>query len=317
MADPVDRLPTSASPWRDVGLVVLAALAAGVLASAFNLSEWLALSTRGWEGVQLDELPLVLLVLAVGLLVVAERRRRLALRDVQARREAEDRLATALAANRELSHEHLRLQESERRHLARELHDELGQTLNAIKLDAVALRESAGDVSSVQAASRHIVAGIDHAHAAVGGMIGRLRPVALDDLGLVAALEACVGGWQRRLPQLRFTLQVEGDLDDLGEALNVALYRLVQEGLTNAVRHSGSTSVQLRLRRERGIRHGDVIHLHLADAGKGADASGLARGFGLRGMRERAELLGGQFRFRTSPGQGFVLDIELPVGEAT
>lgn len=312
MPDAPDNPTAGTSPWRDVGVVLLVAVAVGGLASVFNLSEWFAAYTRGWEGLQLDELPIVLLVVAEGLLIVAERRRRLAVRALKAREEAERHLAEALAANRELTQEHLRAQEAERRRLARELHDELGQTLNAIKLDAVALRDASGDMAMVGEASRQILTGVDHAHAAVGGMIRRLRPSALDDLGLVAALEACVEGWQRRLPQVRFKLATHGNLDDLGEALNVALYRLVQEGLTNAVRHAGADQVDVRVLRTEGATGRITLRIH--DAGKGAAPEDQARGFGLRGMRERVELLGGRFEITTAPGQGFVLDIDLPVG---
>lgn len=314
MAPRPDRGVRAASSWRDVAVVAAAAVLAGLLAAAFNVSERLASYSRGWEGLQLDELPLVLLVLVAGLLVVAERRRRLALRELRARREAESRLAAALTANRELSQEHLRQQEAERRRLARELHDELGQYLNAIKLDVVSLRQAAGDAGAVAETARQIVASLDHAHAAVGGMIARLRPAALDDLGLQAALEACVGAWQRRLPQVEFSFDCSTDLEHLGESLNVAAYRLVQEGLTNAVRHSGASRVTLSVRRLPSATGCDVLHLRIADEGKGARPADLTRGFGLRGMRERVDLQGGRLVVDTAPGRGFTLDIDLPIG---
>lgn len=301
--------------WRDLAILLGVALASAWIAGRLNLSERLAAYTRGREGLQLDELPFVLLVVTLVLVILAERRRRDLKRELMARAVAEARLGASLDANRELSHQHLREQEAERRRLARELHDEFGQYLNAIKLDAVALRDSGPGDLPVQQAARQIVANIDHMHAAVGGMIGRLRPAALDDLGLSAAVEACVDGWRRRLPQMRFELQVQGDLEGLGESLNVAVFRLIQEGLTNAVRHSGSSVVRIDLRRTPDAP--GILRLRLSDEGRGAEPGRLLKGFGLRGMRERVELLQGRLELVTAPGAGFRLNIELPVQGGT
>src|SRR5262249_10294730 len=149
--------------------------------------------TRRWEGIELDEWPIVLLVLAVGLMWLSWRRYRETLSELRARQAAEARLAEALSLNRQLAHQHLRLQESERKHLARELHDEFGQYLNAIKLDAVAIRETSSS-SHADAADR-IASAVDHVHVVVSDIIRRLRPAGLDELGLVAALENCVDHW--------------------------------------------------------------------------------------------------------------------------
>lgn len=299
--------------WRDfIALALIAAFAAAISA-AFNLSERLFAGLRHWEWLQVDELPLVLLAVAASLAFLARYRRGQALRELRARREAEGRLQSALLANRELAQAHLHAQEGERHALARELHDELGQYLNAIKLDAVGLRSAGADAASVQATSRQIIASVDHVHAVVGAMIGRLRPAALDDLGLAAALEACVEAWRRRLPQVRFELTLQGALDDLGETLSVAIYRIAQEGLTNAVRHSGADLVRLQVLREQvGPAKPDVINLRVQDDGQGASEAAMARGFGLRGICERAELLGGHCRLATRPGSGFAIDVSLP-----
>lgn len=308
-----DETVSAPKPWRDIAIVLGTAVAASWIASHLNLSERIGAYTRGREGFQLDELPFVLLGVTLVLVVLAERRRRDLARELKARAMAEARLEAALLANRELSHEHLREQESERRRLARELHDEFGQYLNAIKLDAVAMRDSGSPDHAVQAAARQIVASVDHMHVAVGGMIGRLRPAALDDLGLAAALEACVGAWRRRLPQVRFDYRLAGDPEGLGEALNVAVFRLVQEALTNAVRHSGTSVVRLDISRSQSPEGQDVLRLQVADEGRGAEPAQLQRGFGLRGMRERVDLLGGRFELATAPDAGFRIDIELPV----
>jgi len=155
--------------------------------------------------------------------------------EIRARQMVESKLADALANNRQLAQETLRIQEIERKHLARELHDELGQYLNVIKLDAVSISQSGGmDAEFSTNASLAIIRAIDHVHRTVSEMIGRLRPVALDELGLVAAIEHCLDQWRQRLPDTRFTLSVRGNFGGLSEPLNLTLYRLIQEGLTQA-----------------------------------------------------------------------------------
>src|SRR6202048_4753379 len=130
------------SARRDMVLIVVVAVAAAVVCVKFNLSEALLNWTRPFERVQLDELPAVLLVVAISLIWFSSRRYFEANRQLQLRRTAEARLAQALAENQRLAQQYVDMQEAERKSLARDLHDELGQYLNAIKLDAVSIRES-------------------------------------------------------------------------------------------------------------------------------------------------------------------------------
>ncbi len=97
-------------------------------------------------------------------------------------------------------------------------------------------------------AAGSIIHAVDHVHGAVSDMIARLRPVGLDELGLVAAIEHCVDHWRQRLPDTRFALSVNGDFEDLGESLNLTMYRLIQEGLTNIMprRHTPCFAVSIR-----------------------------------------------------------------------
>jgi two-component system, NarL family, sensor histidine kinase UhpB len=222
---------------------------------------------------------------------------------LRARQVAEARLARELAENRELAHQHLRIQEAERKHLARELHDELGQYLNAIKLDAVSISER--DVSA------RIVSAVDHVHGVVSDMIRRLRPAGLDELGLIAALENCVDHWRQRLPDARFTLSASGSFEGLSELLNLTLYRLTQEGLTNSYKHAGATRIEVVLRREHTAQ-ADEITLTVRDDGRGADPQTRKPGFGLNGMRERVTMMGGRFDLDSAPGRGFAFEARLP-----
>jgi signal transduction histidine kinase len=310
-------LTTHVSPWRDVVIVLAITLGAASLAAHYELNEAVFALTRRWEGVQLDEWPIAVFVLALCLVWLSWRRYIQALTQLRARQAAEAKLAEALAENRLLAHQHLLIQEAERKHLARELHDELGQYLNAIKLDAVAMGESSspggGDSGSAPAnpASERIVRAVDHVHGVVSDMIRRLRPAGLDELGLVAALENCVDHWRQRLPDTRFSLSAGGNLEDLGELTNLTLYRLIQEGLTNSYKHAGAGRIDIELRRG-AVNGDDELVLTVRDNGQGMNPHERKPGFGLSGMRERVELMGGQFAIDSAPGRGFSFEARLP-----
>ena len=315
LAEALPETPAAhVSPLRDMVAVAVITFAGVALAAHFELSERIFAWTRRWEHLQLDEWPVAAFVLVLCLVWISWRRYQQALAQLWARRAAELRLAAALAENRELAHQHLQVQESERKHLARELHDELGQYLNAIKLDAVSIREGAATDGSpagkaTELAAARTLDAVDHVHAVVNDMIGRLRPAGLDELGLVAALENCVDHWRQRLPETRFTLSVSGDLDSLGELMNLTLYRVIQEGLTNSYKHAGAKRIDITLSRDR------LVRLTVADDGCGMEATSRPAGFGLNGMRERVELMGGAFVIETGTGRGFAIEARIPAGE--
>lgn len=283
------RSITGDSLWRDLAIAVLAALLAGVLAAHVELHEKVFELTRSFEHFELDEWPSAILAFALCMVVL------------YARRHAQ--LRRVLAENRHLLSRLLEVQEEERRRLARELHDELGQTLNAIKLDVLALPD--------EAAAARIAANADRVYGAAGDLVRRLRPTALDELGLRAALEACVDRWRLSHPQLSVQLSMSGDLDGLGEATNLALYRIVQEGLTNCVRHAGARHFYIDLTRDPEGR-GLVLEMHDDGEGLPADAA-RQRGSGLTGMRERVAVLEGTMELLSAPGRGVTIRVEIPL----
>jgi len=301
--------------WQDTAVVVLATAIMTVLSVQFDLSEALRRWSAPWERFQLDELPAVLVVLAAGLAWFAARRYRDAGRELRRRKLAEAQLEAALADNRRLSQQYVELQEAERKSLARELHDELGQYLNVIKLDAVGIRDAGSEEATVlRERAQGIVANCNHIHSALTALLRQLRPVGLDDLGLGAALEHCVDTWRSRVPQMDFALELLGELDDLDEALTLTVYRLVQEGLNNVAKHSNAQHVTLRVTRGTAAVAGhDTIGLTISDDGVGADRGAPSSGLGLVGMRERVAALRGRLEVTSERGRGFQLSACIPV----
>jgi two-component system, NarL family, sensor histidine kinase UhpB len=288
-------------PWRDLLLALALAIVAAVLASMVEFHERLFSATRRWEFLQLDELPVAVFVFALCLVVLF------------ARRHAE--LRHALHENRELSRRLLEVQEDERKALARELHDELGQYLNAIKLDALALVAEGIEAAPLQAAQR-VVRNTDHVYGVVRHRIGELRPTALDELGLAAALEACVARWRASEPRLQISLRVSGAVDDCGERVGLSIYRIVQEALTNCVRHAAATTLSIELSSANAVDRQLLLVMH--DDGAGFDpAQQMPSGRGIAGMRERVDMLGGQFELQSRPGAGVTIRVTLPAQSAS
>jgi PAS domain S-box-containing protein len=150
--------------------------------------------------------------------------------------------------------------EAERRALARELHDELAQYVTAIKTIGAAIAGRAGEAQAdIRDNANTIVSVASRIYDIVHGIIRRLRPSGLDHLGLAETLRDAVSGWSQRHPQVRWELALAGELDGLGEALSITIYRIVQEALTNVVRHAEARRVQVSVTRERngrGLRPG-------------------------------------------------------------
>ncbi|HVS78539.1 MAG TPA: ATP-binding protein [Steroidobacteraceae bacterium] len=307
--DPVRR-----AHLRDALLVAMATIAAWVFCGLFNLTEKLRHLMAPYERFQLDELPSVLFVLGLGMTWFATRRYREARREIARRKSAESQLAAALADNRRLAQQYVELQEAERKTLARELHDELGQYLNVIKLDAVGMRDDhAASTAATRQRASTIVENCNHIHGALATLIRELRPTGLDELGLAAALEHCVETWRARLPGVSLQLSVTGDFTELPESITVTLYRLVQEALTNVAKHAAASLVSVRLLRAESGADQDAIDVTVVDNGVGAAPHLPTRGLGLIGMRERVMALQGKLAFTSSPGRGFELSARIPV----
>jgi signal transduction histidine kinase len=215
------------------------------------------------------------------------------------------RLIRLEADARGLSAQLVRTQEQERRAIARELHDEVGQAISGMLIDvghAARAAESEGQRSRLQAIAERAERAVED----VRRMALSLRPSMLDDLGLVAALE-----WQAREVGHRTGLNVRVEAEDIAgelpEAHRTCIYRVAQEALRNCARHAGARCVRIGLERE-----GARVALRVEDDGRGF-AVARSRGLGLLGMEERVAQLGGRLRVQSEPGRGTTVTAELPV----
>jgi glucose-6-phosphate-specific signal transduction histidine kinase len=276
-------------------LVAFATAVFAAICARIDLSERLFAWAQTRERFQLDELPLILLFLACALAWFAWRRMFEARMELARRLSAEASLQQAFDQNRRLAQANLRLQEDERRHLARELHDELGQCVNAIKIEAVALRSAATD-ERARSNAASIVALADRVDLATRAIVRRLRPPGIDELGLAAVLEHCVEDWRRRMPGVHFELRApSADAPGLSESISIAVFRLVQEALTNVARHSRPRRVAIELARRRSATAAnEELVLTIGNDGVHAGMAQSADGLGILGMRERIEALGGR-----------------------
>jgi two-component system, NarL family, sensor histidine kinase UhpB len=200
----------------------------------------------------------------------------------------------------------MKRQESERKHVAQELHDEVGQALTAVmlQLGRLAKRAPADLNDELQEALEATRTSLND----VRRIAKQLRPEALDDLGLAPALNALVGSFAERTGLL-IRLRVQETLPPLDGEAELVLFRVAQESLTNAARHADTPHVALTLTQE-----GEAIVLAVRDYGRGID--GLHAGSGIRGMRERALLIGADLSIRRAPGGGTLVTLRVPVGNA-
>jgi two-component system sensor histidine kinase UhpB len=199
--------------------------------------------------------------------------------------------------------------EEERRLIAHELHDEFGQSVTAIRSLALAIATQGGvrdpEMGDV---ARLISDEAARLYDAMHGLIPRLMPLTLDTLGLADTLEGLVRDWQRRNPSMELSLH--HDLSaDIGPSITLAIYRVIQEGLINAVRHAQATRVEISLRST-----GDRIVVTVVDDGVGLPKEWSRPGhFGLRGLAERVEHLGGSVKVGDREPGGVCLTAEIPL----
>ena len=219
-------------------------------------------------------------------------------------------LDVAQKENSALTLHSLEIQEEERQRLSQELHDELGQSLTAIKVMAVTAKSNKAEAERIADAITGIC---DHLITVVRSMMRNLHPLILTELGLKATLEDLINQWSNRNPELKLLLNCADDVDGLEPKITIQVFRVVQECITNIVRHAQAEEAIICLEimpRETTIKQ---LRLQVTDNGKGYMPEKIKMGFGLLGMRERIKSLGGEFRLETRPQQGMNIIATIPL----
>ncbi len=237
-----------------------------------------------------------------------------AVADSLADRRAADEARDRLRENRELTQMIQSHIEEERRTIARELHDELGQSITAIRSFGLIIQQQtpAGN-ERVAEAARLVVDTAGHMYEAVHEMIPRLRPFALDSFGLGDAVADLVAAWRTRHTGVAILLQVAEPLPQLGATQSTSAYRIVQEALTNAVRHAAAKQITVSVGSE-----ADDLVVRVSDDGVGLDPGWEHSGhYGVRGMRERAVASGGSLQLISGPKNGTQVVARLPLSPLT
>jgi two-component system, NarL family, sensor histidine kinase UhpB len=209
-----------------------------------------------------------------------------------------DMLGRLERERRESARRALAAQEHERRRIARELHDEVGQALTAVVLQLDGARAASAEVADARETVR---ASLEE----VRGIARRLRPEALDDLGLRSALAALTNGVSRRTG-VEIERRIAPDVPPLDPEEELVIYRVAQEALTNVVRHAATTRARLAL----DVR-GDRVELEVSDAGAGFEPGAAREGAGLLGMRERALLIGADLELSSRRDRGTTVRLRL------
>lgn len=222
---------------------------------------------------------------------------------------AEKELADLLEENRALALHAGQVEEEERRRIAREIHDDMGQYLTAIQLDAATLSMHGAD--NVAERSRNIMNHARHIQKTVHGLIRQLRPVLLDEHGLPDAVRHMAGQWGRQHPGTFCAVYMD-NCRDLPEPVAAVAYRTIQEALTNVARHANASSVTITLRNACTETGNDLV-LEISDNGVGFSTAKKNNGFGLIGMRERIESVRGIFSIQSKEGAGVTLRAQLPL----
>jgi glucose-6-phosphate-specific signal transduction histidine kinase len=291
--------PEATTPaWRDLLRVLVVVALFWAMAMQWELSEKLAHWLQSYERFQLDEIPLTLLALSLGLAWFAFQR----MHEVSA----------LLEANRHLTQRLISAQEDERRILAQELHDEVGQTCTALRIEAAYIGKAIhNNPNAALESAKRIDQSSLRMHSLARDMLKRLRPPNLDSLGLEESLKELCSSWEQHCRIQCHTL-INALPHDLPDALSTTIYRVTQEALTNIAKHANASQVWISLDGSQ-----DVLTLSISDNGQGLHPtpSG-SHGLGLTGMRERIASLQGHIHFEDAQ-PGLRIHVQLPITQVT
>ena len=293
---------------KDLSLVLIVVLVFAGVATITELQEQVALFSQNYEALQLDELPLTLLVLSLGLWWFAWRRSQEAHAQLQERSRSELKVQELLQHKSDLLQRLYTAKEDERLALARELHDDMGQTSTAIRTEVAVLQRIGRLHPEADASVKRISESAQHLSQMTRQMLHRLRPPALDSMGLEQALIALCEDWQNSNQKSLCEFNASALPEGLNDYACVTVYRIVQEALTNVTRHANAKHVKVQL-----TLYEQGLHLNIEDDGRGmADTQAVHQGFGLLGMQERVASVAGSLSISSKLGRGLRLAIQIP-----
>ncbi|HSH86071.1 MAG TPA: sensor histidine kinase [Methylophilus sp.] len=219
-------------------------------------------------------------------------------------------LERTLNENRILARHAMQVQEQERKYIASEIHDETGQYLTAIRMDALALQKSTPAQANVIAV--RIASNTQHVQQSIRVLIKHLRPPALDSLGLIGAVERLINDWKKLNTQVECHVQLDTNEHALSEDINIVAFRVVQEALTNITRHAQASEIWIDIQ---VIKRQEVpmLQIEIRDNGKGMDTTQSTEGVGLVGMRERVESQHGSFKLMSGLDAGTLITGLIPL----
>ncbi|PPC88568.1 MAG: hypothetical protein CTY37_00775 [Methylotenera sp.] len=286
----------------EIASVLITFIVAYALSSIFNVSDHFYEWAQQYENTSdIDELLFALLAFLFALMWFAKRR-------INESRKL-------IKHNHGLLQRLLQVQEGERKAIAQHLHDDLGQYLNAIKAHAASLLIDDTSNDDALFAAQRISSSADHAYDASRRMMHSLRPVALDELGLSAAIEHMIDIWKisgKTEKVTEYRLKIIGNLDGLSESTNIAIFRIVQESLTNIAKHAHATEVFVFIKQSDAL-----LTITVQDNGIGFDINQKTAGnhlqacYGLLGIAERVEALAGTLNILSTPSQGTAIKVEI------
>lgn len=236
--------------------------------------------------------------------------------DITDQMESEEKLVHLLKDNRVLAQRLVEIQEEERRNLSRELHDELGQSITAVKSLATAITAAAGDsYSEIRSLGNSIIDLSGRLYEVVNRIMRRLRPDILDSLGFEETINSCLTNSQLERTGVNCKLQIKGNIEDLDEVVQITVYRIVQECLTNISKYAMASNIDVRIERRPGAapeepQGADLLIISVVDDGVGMDFGRDATSrvaepkMGLQGIKERVTALGGDLDIESAPGKG-------------
>lgn len=222
---------------------------------------------------------------------------------------AELDLERSLKENQRLARHTIHIQEIERKFIAQEIHDETGQYLTSMRMDAMALKKA--DPQKTQEIAARIDSNIGHVQKSIYALIKQLRPIALDSQGLSSAIQQLFESWKRHHPTIEITFTSTIEKLNFLEEVNIVAFRIVQESLTNISKHAQAKQVGVHIRME-SDRNTHFLTIEIKDNGIGVDFN-KPSGLGMIGMRERVESLSGQFEVLSKQPTGTSILARIPI----